>query len=272
MNGNGKPHPPEPIIAGWPEGVYPSDKPAEASGPNYLPLNLWYPGLKKVFNAPPIYICEHFLTDQECDDFIHTAAPLLQRSKTHAIAGTRHAKRGRRKVLRSTVAPPQHSPFCNSLCRARAGSEATKGRTSLTCHLAKKLPPSPRLLEKIQALTNKPFGHMELPQVARYTDSQRYVEHYDGVDPNTDAGRAFCANGGQRVATVLCYLNDVAEGGGTAFRCVRCILHACNSEKQRRRVRADIRAALPCFCVRTGASTLRFGQRRAMRSSSSQAL
>ena len=115
MNGNGKPHPPEPIIAGWPEGVYPSDKPAEASGPNYLPLNLWYPGLKKVFNAPPIYICEHFLTDQECDDFMNTAAPLLQRSKTHAIAGTRHAKRGRRKVLRSTVAPPQHSPFCNSL-------------------------------------------------------------------------------------------------------------------------------------------------------------
>ena len=59
---------------------------------------------------------------------------------------------------------------------------------------------------------------MELPQVARYTDSQRYVEHYDGVDPHTDAGRAFCANGGQRVATVLCYLNDVSDGGSTAFR------------------------------------------------------
>jgi prolyl 4-hydroxylase len=26
--------------------------------------------------------------------------------------------------------------------------------------------------------------------VARYTDSQRYVEHYDGVDPHTDAGHA----------------------------------------------------------------------------------
>ena len=59
---------------------------------------------------------------------------------------------------------------------------------------------------------------MELPQVARYTDSQRYVEHYDGVDPHTDAGRAFCANGGQRVATVLVYLNEVADGGCTAFR------------------------------------------------------
>jgi len=174
----------EQVLDKWPKGVTPSAKPAEASGPNFLPLNLYYPGLKKVFHTPPIYTCDNFLTDEECEDFIRCAGPLLQRSKTHAIAG----------------------------------SEATKGRTSLTCHLAKKVHPSPILLEKIQALTFKPFGHMELPQVARYTDSQRYVEHYDGVDPNTDAGRAFCANGGQRVATVLCYLNDVADGGATAFR------------------------------------------------------
>jgi len=165
-------------------GFCPSGTPAEASPDNYLPLNLHYPGLKKVHASPPIYVCDNFLTEEECESFIRVAGPLLQRSKTHAIAG----------------------------------SEATKGRTSLTCHLAKKTFPCPILLQKIQALTNKPFGHMELPQVARYTDSQRYVEHYDGVDPNTDAGRAFCANGGQRVATVLCYLNDVADGGATAFR------------------------------------------------------
>eukprot|EP00966_Prymnesium_polylepis_P117360 2712301-Prymnesium_polylepis.1 len=67
-------------------------------------------------------------------------------------------------------------------------------------------------------LTGKPYGHMELPQVARYTDSQRYVEHYDGVDPHTEAGRAFCANGGQRIATVLMYLNHVRDGGCTFFR------------------------------------------------------
>ena len=98
------------------------------------------------------------------------------------------------------------------------GSEATKGRTSLTCHLAKKVHPCPLLLQKIHNLTGKPFGHMELPQVARYTDSQRYVEHYDGVDPHTSAGQAFCANGGQRVATVLTYLNHVPDGGSTFFR------------------------------------------------------
>lgn len=174
--------------AGVPEALPPlPPKPAAPSGPRYMPLNLYYPGLQKVFDQPPVYIVDNFLTDLECNALIEVARPLLQRSKTHAIAG----------------------------------SEATKGRTSLTCHLAKKLPPCQILLTKIQALTGKPWGHMELPQVARYTDSQRYVEHYDGVDPHTDAGRAFCANGGQRVATVLCYLNDVAEGGTTAFRRVR---------------------------------------------------
>ncbi len=84
--------------------------------------------------------------------------------------------------------------------------------------LTPSLPPAAQLLHKIQLLTHKPFSHMELPQVARYTDSQRYVEHYDGVDPHTPAGKAFVASGGQRVATVLMYLNDVDVGGGTSFR------------------------------------------------------
>ena len=62
--------------------------PAEAAPPEYMPLNLFYPGLKKVHQKPPIYVCEGFLTDEERDAFIRVAGPLLQRSKTHAIAGT----------------------------------------------------------------------------------------------------------------------------------------------------------------------------------------
>jgi len=157
---------------------------AMGNNPHYMPINFNYPGLEKVHEQPPIYVVHDFLTGTECDMLMQTAGPLLQRSKTHAVAG----------------------------------SEATKGRTSLTCHLAKKTQPCPVLLKKVQLLTNKPYGHMELPQVARYTDSQRYVEHYDGVDPHTEAGRAFCQNGGQRICTVLMYLNDVQEGGSTFFR------------------------------------------------------
>jgi len=157
-----------------------------SSGDNggYMPINLDYPGLRRVHESPPVYVVDGFLTADECDALIGVATPLLQRSKTHAAAGP----------------------------------EATRGRTSLTCHLAKAAQPCPLLLTRVSALTGKPFCHMELPQVARYTDGQRYVEHYDGVDPHCDAGRTFCASGGQRVGTVLVYLNDVPEGGGTFFR------------------------------------------------------
>ena len=78
-------HPPD---TGKGQGFW-SSTPAEASSKDYLPLNLHYPGLKKVFSRPPIYIVENFLTMEECDLFIRTAGPLLQRSKTHAIAGAR---------------------------------------------------------------------------------------------------------------------------------------------------------------------------------------
>ena len=82
------PFAPDAASPGKAKNYVPSKSLAEASGPLYLPLNLDYPGLKKVHNSPPIYVCEDFLTDEECDAFIATAGPLLQRSKTHAIAGT----------------------------------------------------------------------------------------------------------------------------------------------------------------------------------------
>lgn len=54
-------------------------------------------------------------------------------------------------------------------------------------------------------------------QVGRYYTSQKYNNHWDAFDLNTEDGRRFAQNGGQRVCTVLVYLNDVASGGCTAF-------------------------------------------------------
>ena len=75
------------------KGYVPTSGPlAEPCGPLYMPLNLDYPGLRKVHQQPPIYVCDNFLTHEECDAFITTAGPLLQRSKTHAIAGSNQAR------------------------------------------------------------------------------------------------------------------------------------------------------------------------------------
>jgi hypothetical protein len=44
-----------------------------------------------------------------------------------------------------------------------------------------------------------------------------FLKHFDAFDLSSEDGRRFAANGGQRVMTVLVYLNDVQQGGATAF-------------------------------------------------------
>lgn len=150
-------------------------------GSTHLLLNTSYPGLKRIHQWPPVYLVEHFLSAEECVALVKRAEPLLRRS---------------------LVVTP-------------SGFQPAASRTSTSCNLDKSS--CAALLQKVRALTRKPHEHMESPQVARYTSSQQYQAHYDSVDPHTEEGRSFCADGGQRVATVLVYLNDVASGGCTQF-------------------------------------------------------
>lgn len=70
---------------------------------------------------------------------------------------------------------------------------------------------------QVKALTGKPIAHFEPPQIAHYQKDQLYAPHFDAFDKATKPGRDCIATGGQRVATVLIYLNQVASGGGTYF-------------------------------------------------------
>jgi prolyl 4-hydroxylase len=72
----------------------------------------------------------------------------------------------------------------------------------------------PTLLAKARRLLGAETSRMEEPQVVMYRPGEEFSWHYDEV-PGSRLG-----NGGQRVATLLVYLNDVGEGrgGGTAFR------------------------------------------------------
>jgi prolyl 4-hydroxylase len=55
---------------------------------------------------------------------------------------------------------------------------------------------------------------MEEPQIVRYRTGEEFSWHYDEIPS------AQLSNGGQRLATLLVYLNDLEEdrGGGTVFR------------------------------------------------------
>lgn len=70
---------------------------------------------------------------------------------------------------------------------------------------------------RIAELVGIPRQRAEPLQVIHYGVTQEYRAHFDGYDLETESGRAFTENGGQRILTVLCYLNDVEAGGGTGF-------------------------------------------------------
>lgn len=74
----------------------------------------------------------------------------------------------------------------------------------------------PTLLAKILHLFGDTIDlhQCEEPQIVRYETGQEFSWHYDEIPKNQ------LENGGQRLATLLVYLNDVkADGGGaTVFR------------------------------------------------------
>lgn len=159
----------------------PKEPAALVADPRYLSMNPAFPGLTTLHTAPPLYRVRGFLSPDECDRLIHSA-------KDHM-----------------TPAPVVGA----------GNGQVSSSRTSSTCYLAREDLPS--LVSRVCALTGKPLEHLELPQVGRYMPEQFYRAHYDAFDLSTSDGKRFSQNGGQRVGTVLVYLNDVAEGGHTSF-------------------------------------------------------
>ena len=90
------------------------------------------------------------------------------------------------------------------------GALSTRTSTSWFCNFID----VPLLLAKANGVLNIPLETMEEPQIVRYRKGQEFSWHYDEVP------KPQLQNGGQRVATLLVYLNDIGSdcGGGTTFR------------------------------------------------------
>lgn len=71
--------------------------------------------------------------------------------------------------------------------------------------------------QRIADIVGIPLAHAEAMQVIHYGPAQQYKAHYDAYDLSTVKGQRCCRKGGQRLVTALVYLNEVAEGGSTAF-------------------------------------------------------
>lgn len=90
-------------------------------------------------------------------------------------------------------------------------------RTSETAWISKDDPVARKVFEKASALTGKPMDCCEDLQVVRYKPGTFYRAHHDSCCEDTKACVDFEDRGGQRVATLLVYLNEEFTDGETHF-------------------------------------------------------
>lgn len=104
--------------------------------------------------------------------------------------------------LQDSDSPTQvdSATFTNSISRRTS--------TSWFCYYAT----VPTFLAKAVHQLGLTLEHMEEPQLVRYAPGQEFSWHYDEVPPPQ------LENGGQRLLTLLVYLNTVDSGGSTIFR------------------------------------------------------
>ena len=62
-----------------------------------------------------------------------------------------------------------------------------------------------------------PVENGEGLQVLRYRPGAQYTPHYDYFDPTHAGSVTNLLRGGQRVASLVCYLNTPTKGGATVF-------------------------------------------------------
>ncbi len=98
------------------------------------------------------------------------------------------------------------------------GDAVFEGRTSEGMSFERGANPlCERIERRAAALLDWPRENGEGLQVLRYSPGARYEPHYDWFDPAAPGSAAALARGGQRVASLVMYLNTPQRGGATVF-------------------------------------------------------
>lgn len=136
--------------------------------------------------SPRLVVFGGLLADPECDALIELAGQRLVRSET---------------VQTATGESEVHS------ARTSEGMFFTRGETELIA----------RIEARMAALLDWPIENGEGLQILRYRPGAEYKPHYDYFDPAQPGTPSILQRGGQRVASLVCYLNTPAKGGATVF-------------------------------------------------------
>jgi prolyl 4-hydroxylase len=135
---------------------------------------------------PRVVVFGGLLSDAECDALVALARPRLARSET--------------------------------VDNATGGSEVNAARTSRGMFFQRgETPLVQRIENRIAALLRWPLRWGEGLQVLHYEPGAEYKPHHDYFDPKHPGTEAVLARGGQRVGTLVTYLNTPEQGGATTF-------------------------------------------------------
>ena len=134
---------------------------------------------------PLVVLLEDVFSPEECDAVIELASAGLERS--------------------AVVDPDSGADLVH------------EARSSEGAFLTQKHPLLERLDKRISELCNHRVEHGESLHALRYKVGAQYKPHHDFFDPNSKGSKNILKRGGQRLATLIVYLNDVDEGGDTIF-------------------------------------------------------
>jgi prolyl 4-hydroxylase len=154
------------------------------------PSRLWADGREVsvllTLQNPRVVVFGGLLSDDECDALVAEAEPRRVRSETVELA--------------------------------TGGNEVNPSRTSQGMFFDRgETPLCQRIEARIAALLNWPVVNGEGLQVLHYRPGAEYKPHHDYFDPAQPGAAAVLRRGGQRVATLVMYLNTPEQGGGTTF-------------------------------------------------------
>ncbi len=135
---------------------------------------------------PRVVSFGRLMSDDECDALIALARPRLERSQT---------------VVNATGESEVND------ARTSKGMFFTRGENEL-CQ---------RIERRLATLLNWPVENGEGLQILNYMPGAEYKPHYDYFDPDHSGTPKILKRGGQRVATIVMYLNTPRKGGGTTF-------------------------------------------------------
>ena len=113
----------------------------------------------------------------------------------------------RGKLARSSVVNAATGNYDVHPHRTSSGTHFNRGENALI----------QRIERRISELVQHPVERGEPLQILHYQPGGEYKPHFDYFDPAQPGNEVVLKHGGQRVATLVMYLNDVQAGGSTVF-------------------------------------------------------